>query len=134
MQLLSTEMSNQDPLQPMDPTQTMTQLAQFTTLQQTSQISQTQSLAAANSFLGAEVSLPGTNGGSPLTGIVTGIDTSQVASGSLPQLIVNGSSQEYPITSVTMVQQAPSAATTATSTSTPTAATPTSTSTSTTTP
>lgn len=109
MQLLSSEMSNQDPLQPMDPTQTMSQLAQFTTLQQMSQLSQTQGLAAAASYLGLQVSVPtgsGTNK-TVATGTVTGIDTSGVAAGSLPQLIIGGAngsaSQEFPITEVSKV-------------------------------
>ena len=84
MQLLSTEMANQDPMQPMDPTATMTQLAQFSSLQQTSQLSQYQSLAAANSFLGTQVTIPGTNGAPAVTGVVTAIDSSQVGAGRRP--------------------------------------------------
>jgi flagellar basal-body rod modification protein FlgD len=103
MKLLSTEMSNQDPLQPMDPTQTMSQLAQFTTLQQMNQMSQTQSLATGNSFLGTQVTVPGTNGNPPVTSVVTAIDASQVSSGGVPQLILSGQSQEYPITSISQV-------------------------------
>src|SRR6202012_6096859 len=88
--LLSTEMANQDPMQPMDPTQTMTQLAQFSNLQQTTLLAQTQQLATANSFIGAQVTLPGSNGAAPYTGIVTGVDSTNVASGGSPLLIVNG--------------------------------------------
>ena len=104
MQLLSTEMSNQDPLQPMDPTQTMSQLAQFSSLQQQTQISQTQGLAAANSYLGLQVAVrtgTGSNA-STLTGTVTGIDASGVAAGSAPQVIINGT-QEFPLTSISQV-------------------------------
>jgi flagellar basal-body rod modification protein FlgD len=112
MQLLSSEMSNQDPLQPMDPTQTMSQLAQFTTLQQMSQLSQTQGLAAANSLLGLQVSVPTGSGSnaSTATGKVTGIDTSGVAAGSVPQVIVtnaSGVAQEYPLTSLSQVAPVP---------------------------
>ena len=103
MQLLSTEMANQDPMQPMDPTATMTQLAQFSSLQQTSQLSQYQSLAAANSFLGTQVTIPGTNGAPAVSGIVTGIDSSQVGAGSAPELILAGASSEYPLTSISQV-------------------------------
>ncbi len=103
MKLLSTEMSNQDPLKPMDPTQTMAQLAQFTTLQQMNQMSQTQSLATGNSFLGTQVTVPGINGSPPVTSVVTAIDASKIASGGVPLLILNGQSQEYPITSVSQV-------------------------------
>jgi flagellar basal-body rod modification protein FlgD len=103
MQLLSTEMANQDPMQPMDPTQTMTQLAQFSNLQQTTTLAQTQGLAAANSFLGTQVTLPGTNGAAPFTGTVVGIDSSAVAAGGMPSLIVNGATTEYPLTDVSQV-------------------------------
>jgi flagellar basal-body rod modification protein FlgD len=117
MKLLSTEMSNQDPLQPMDPTQTMAQLAQFTTLQQMNQMSQTQSLATGNSFLGTQVTVPGTNGNPPVTSVVTAIDASQVASGGVPQLILNGQSQEYPITSISQVTYGAQAGSSGTSSS-----------------
>jgi flagellar basal-body rod modification protein FlgD len=111
MQLLSTEMANQDPLQPMDPTQTMTQLAQFTGLQQTTALAQSQSLATGNSYLGAQVTVSNGPGQAPLTGTVTAVDTSGVASGSPPQLVVSGGSQEYPLSSVTLVQFPAAAAT-----------------------
>ena len=104
MQLLSTEMANQDPLQPMDPTQTMTQLAQFTNLQQTSALAQSQSLATGNSYLGSQVTVSNGQGLAPLTGTVTAVDTSGVAAGSPPQLVVSGSTQEYPLSDVTLVQ------------------------------
>ena len=109
MQLLSTEMANQDPMQPMDPTQTMTQLAQFSSLQQTTTLAQTQGLATANSFLGTQVTLPGVNGAAPVTGLVTAIDSSAVASGGAPLLVVSGSTQEYPVTSVSQVSYPSSA-------------------------
>jgi hypothetical protein len=74
-----------------------------------SQLSQTQGLAAANSYLGLQVSVPTGTGASAstATGTVTGIDTSGVAAGSVPQLIVagaNGTTKEYPLTSVSGVQ------------------------------
>jgi flagellar basal-body rod modification protein FlgD len=103
MQLLSTEMANQDPLQPMDPTQSLTQLAQFSTLQQTSQLSQNQSMATANSLIGAQVTFPGVNGAAGVSGVVTAIDDSAVAQGGMPQLVVAGASQEYSITSLAQV-------------------------------
>ena len=117
MQLLSTEMSNQDPLQPMDPTQTLSQLAQFSTLSDTSQLNQYQSLAAANSFLGTQVTIPGTNGAAATVGTVTAIDSSGVAAGNSPELIVSGASQEYPLTAISQVT-VPSSASTSSSSST----------------
>jgi flagellar basal-body rod modification protein FlgD len=104
MQLLSTEMSNQDPLQPMDPTQTMTQLAQFTSLQEATEQQQTQSLATGNSYLGSQVTVSTGTGQAPITGTVAAVDSSAVASGGSPQLILNGSTQEFPLNDVTLVQ------------------------------
>ncbi len=109
MKLLSTEMANQDPLQPMDPTQTMTQLAQFTNLQQTNALAQTQSLATGNSYLGAQVTVSNGQGQAPLTGTVTAVDTSGVASGTPPQLVLNDATREYPLSAVTLVQVPPAA-------------------------
>jgi flagellar basal-body rod modification protein FlgD len=117
MQLLSTEMANQDPLQPMDPTQTMTQLAQFTTLQEATAQAQSQSLATGNSFLGAQVTVSNGSGQAPTTGTVTAIDSSGVASGSPPQLVLNDATQEYPLSSVTLVQYPTPASTTPATTS-----------------
>jgi hypothetical protein len=101
----------------MDPTQTMTQLAQFTTLQQTTQLAQTQGLATGNSFLGSQVTVNAGQGQPSVTGTVTGIDSSGVASGLPPQLVLNDTTQEYPLTSVTLVQYpTPVSSTTGTST------------------
>lgn len=117
MELLSEEMSNQDPLQPMDPTQTMTQLAQFTNLQQTSQLLQNQSVSTASSLLGAQVTVPGSGGSSPLTGTVTAVDASQVGGGGPPELVISGASTEYPVTSISQVQLNSSSSSTANSSS-----------------
>jgi flagellar basal-body rod modification protein FlgD len=117
MQLLSTEMANQDPLQPMDPTQTMTQLAQFTNLQQTTALAQTQSLATANSYIGEQVTVSNGSGQAPLTGTVTAVDTSGVASGTPPELVLNNATQEYPLSAVNLAQFP--AATTPAATTTP---------------
>jgi len=107
MQLLSTEMSNQDPLQPMDPTQSMTQLAQFTSLQQTGELLQNSNISTAGSLIGAQVTIPGTNGNPATVGVVTAVDSSQVATGGAAEVILSGSSTEYPVTSISQVTLAP---------------------------
>ncbi|MGH7995161.1 MAG: flagellar hook capping FlgD N-terminal domain-containing protein [Opitutaceae bacterium] len=119
MQLLTTEMSNQDPLQPMDPTQTMTQLAQFTGLQETGELVQNQGISTASALLGAQVTVPGVNGNAAVSGTVTGIDSSQVSGGGSPLLILSGSSQEYPITSISQVQPAAAASSSSTPSTSP---------------
>jgi flagellar basal-body rod modification protein FlgD len=120
MDLLSAEMANQDPLQPMDPTQTMTQLAQFSTLQQTNLIAQNQSLATASNLIGATVMIPGQNGAAATTGVVTGVDSSQVATGGVPSLVVSGASAEYPLSAVSTISVPSASATPSTATGTTT--------------
>ncbi len=104
MKLLATQFQQQDPLKPMDDTAFIAQTAQFTSLQQTNtlvqqitQLNAAQSLTQANSYLGLQVTV-NTSSGQTDTGNVTKVD----ASGSAPQIIVNG--QSYPLSSVVSVQ------------------------------
>ena len=108
LQLLSTQLQNQDPLQPMDDTAYLAEMAQFTSLQQMNTLSSTvavmsssQQQLAAVSYLGANVTMNNGKNGT-VSGTVTSVDTS----GSTPQLQVNGT--YYPVTSLLSV--APAAA------------------------
>jgi flagellar basal-body rod modification protein FlgD len=108
LQLLSTELQNQDPLQPMDDTAYLAQMAQFTSLQQVSTLSSTisqmssnQQSFAANSYLNQMVTMNNGNNGT-VSGVVTGVDLS----GTTPGLVVNGTS--YPLTSLLSVSSAAS--------------------------
>ncbi len=73
LQLLTTELQNQDPTQPQDPTQSVTQLAQFSQLQYQSELSQSFSAFQSNfgvlqaaSLVGKQVTVEvsGSNGNS----------------------------------------------------------------------
>src|SRR5471032_1696374 len=104
MKLLATQFQEQDPLKPMDDTAFIAQTAQFTSLQQTNtlvqqmtQMSASQNISAANSYLGCQVTVDAGNG-QTASGIVSAVD----ASGSAPQLILNG--QPYPLSAVLLVQ------------------------------
>ena len=104
MKLLATQFQQQDPLKPMDDTAFIAQTAQFTSLQQTNtlvqqmtQMSASQNISAANSYLGCQVTVDAGNG-QTASGIVSAVD----ASGSAPQLILNG--QSYPLSAVLLVQ------------------------------
>ena len=106
LQLLSTELQNQDPLQPMDDTAYLAQMAQFTSLQQVStlsttmaQMSSNQQSFAASSYIGQKVTMDNGNG-STVSGVVTGVDLS----GTAPNLQINGTS--YPLTSLLSVSSA----------------------------
>jgi flagellar basal-body rod modification protein FlgD len=114
LQLLSTELQNQDPLQPMDDTAYLAQMAQFTSLQQVStlsttisQMSSNQQNLAASSYLGQMVTM-NTGNNSTVSGVVTGVDLS----GTTPSLMINGTS--YPLTSLLSVSAAPSSTNAAT--------------------
>ena len=103
LQLLVTQMTSQDPLNPTNSQDLLSQMTQFSTLNANtmlqSQMSEMQSLnqfSEAGSLLGKQVTLQldATTTGS---GIVSGVDTS----GDVPQLIVNG--QPYSLAQVISV-------------------------------
>ena len=96
LKLLTQQLENQDPLQPMDDTQFLAQMAQFTSLQETNTLNQQVERLTATSYIGATVTVnPGSS--APVTGLVTGVDTS----GADPALIINGS--EYPLSQLQKV-------------------------------
>ena len=104
LKLLATQFQMQDPMKPVDDTAFIAQMAQFTALQQSSTMAQTmtqmradQQRATANSYLGHSVTVDAGNGQID-TGNVTAID----ATGSEPQLVINGNA--YPISAVLRVE------------------------------
>ena len=106
LQLLTTEMNNQDPLQPMDDTASMAQLAQFSSLDAMNTLSQNFSLMRADqskytaaSYIGMQVTVTdSTSSTGSTTGTVSAVDTTA----DTPQLEINGN--YYPLTSVTKVE------------------------------
>ena len=115
LQLLSTQMQNQDPMQPMDDSQFMAQMAQFSTLQATTTMGtdmtalRTHSdLATASSLVGRNVTITNETVG-VVNGTVTGVDAS---SGSA-QVVIGGKS--YSLSDITSVTPVATTATTATS-------------------
>ena len=118
LQLLSTQLQNQDPLKPMDDSAYLAQMAQFTSLQQVNTLSNTISLMrsdqqnlAATSYLGRVVTMDDGNS-STVSGTVTAVDTS----GATPNLEING--KYYPLTSLLSVSSAPASTAASTSTGT----------------
>jgi len=97
LQLLVTQMSSQDPLNPQSDTEFAAQLAQFSALQQSQALVQNMSVLQANSMLGELVTVAPADGTAPLTGQVSGV---QIQSGT-PVLIVNG--QSYHLIQVTAI-------------------------------
>jgi flagellar basal-body rod modification protein FlgD len=94
LKLLATQMSNQDPLQPMTDTSFIGQMAQFSALEQNramqtdlAQLTSDQQLGQADSLLGKTVTFQGEDGAAS-SGVVSAI---QIQDGT-PLLIVNGQS------------------------------------------
>ena len=93
LQLLMTQMKNQDPLNPSDPTQYMSELAQFTSVEQqtrTAQASETlateQAASTAISLIGHTVNYTDPTSGNAASGTVQSVQISS----SGPTLTVNG--------------------------------------------
>jgi flagellar basal-body rod modification protein FlgD len=92
LQVLTTQLTYQDPLKPLDNQQFMAQIAQFTTLEQTQQMTTNlQSLVLSQAaqqsvgLIGHKVNITSSTG--PLSGTVTGVDLS----GSAPSFTVSTS-------------------------------------------
>jgi flagellar basal-body rod modification protein FlgD len=110
LQLLVTQMSSQDPLDPQSDTEFAAQLAQFSALQQTQDMSQNLSAIQATSMLGETVTAAPSDGSAPITGLVSSV----AISAGTPVVMVNG--QPYNLNQVTSIT--PPVITPATTTST----------------
>jgi flagellar basal-body rod modification protein FlgD len=105
LQLLTTELQNQDPTSPMDDTQSVAQLAQFSALQATEELNQSfqnfQSnfgVMQASALIGKSVTVETPNGSSAgQTSTVTGTVTSIAVQNGQPFFTMNGSNGQ-PIT------------------------------------
>jgi flagellar basal-body rod modification protein FlgD len=109
LQLLVTQMSSQDPLNPQSDTAFAAQLAQFSALQQSQNMSQNMSVLQANSIIGELVTVAPSNGSGPVTGQVSSV---QIQSGT-PTVMING--QSYNLSQVTAIAPPVSTPTTSTS-------------------
>ena len=97
LQLLVTQMSSQDPLNPQSDTEFAAQLAQFSALQQSQNMSQNMSVLQANAMIGEVVTVAPSNGSGSVTGTVSAV---QISSGT-PVIMVNG--QSYNLSQVTAI-------------------------------
>ena len=95
LKLLTTQLSNQDPLKPMDDTQFIAQMAQFSSLQQATTLtkdfeafSSAQKIASAQNLIGRTVTLSAN--GTDITGAVTEV---RIENGA-PSIVVNGASHD----------------------------------------
>jgi flagellar basal-body rod modification protein FlgD len=97
LQLLVTQMSSQDPLDPQSDTAFAAQLAQFSALQQSQNMSQDMAALQANSLIGETVTVAPSDGSAPISGTVGSV---QIQSGT-PVVVVNGES--YNMNQVTSI-------------------------------
>jgi flagellar basal-body rod modification protein FlgD len=107
LNLLVTQMTSQDPLNPMTNQDMLSQMVQFGTLQGNTALQSTlagmrsgQAFSDANSLLGKQVNLQTDSKGNTTQGVVSGVDLSS----STPQIIVNG--QSYNLNQVLTVAPA----------------------------
>jgi flagellar basal-body rod modification protein FlgD len=96
LQLLTTQMSSQDPLNPQTDTEFIAQMAQFSALEQSKSMQSETQIMEANSLLGKNVGLQ-LDSGLPAQGVVSAV---QIQAGT-PSLIVNG--QSYDLSQVTTI-------------------------------
>ena len=90
LQLLMTEMTNQDPMQPMDDTQFIAQMAQFSSLEQMQNVNTSLQMSQATSMIGSEVTWANASGQS-VSGTVGSV---HMVSGT-PNLVMQDSQVSY---------------------------------------
>ncbi len=107
LNLLVTQMTSQDPLNPMTNQDMLSQMVQFSTLQGNTAMQSTlagmqtgQAFSEANSMIGQQVNLLTDSSGDTTQGVVSGVDLSSGA----PRIIVNG--QSYGLTQIISVTPA----------------------------
>ena len=85
LQLLVTQMQNQNPLDPQSDTQMAAEMAQFASLQQSSDMASSLGMLQADSLLGSTVTLQ-VDGQTFTAGVVQGV----ILQNGKPQILVNG--------------------------------------------
>jgi len=101
LQLLVTQMSSQDPLNPESDTDFAAQLAQFSSLQETQVMTANLQTIQATGLIGQTVSAVPSTGGGSISGVVTSV---QVSSGT-PEIMINGLA--YQLNQITSVAPTP---------------------------
>jgi flagellar basal-body rod modification protein FlgD len=124
LKLLVAQMQNQDPTNPQSDTAMAAQMAQFTSLTQSTAMSASLAMLQANSLIGSTVTVSTDSTGNTTSGVVQAIQLGSSASGSQPQILINGT--PYNLSQVLSVSPTPTTpATAATTSSTPATSSPT---------
>ena len=101
LQILATELQNQDPTEPVSNTEYVAQLAQFNSLQQMSSLNGSMSKFQAYSLIGMQVSYTATDSSGATTS-GTGVASSVVTNGSDVYVMVDGN--KIKLSSITKVE------------------------------
>jgi flagellar basal-body rod modification protein FlgD len=107
LQLLTTQMSSQDPLDPQSDTAFAAQLAQFSALQQSQNMSQDLSILQANSMIGETVNVNSADGSSTSSGTVSEV----LMNAGVPEVMVGG--QTYNLSQINSISPTTTPASTA---------------------
>ena len=97
LNLLVTQMSSQDPLNPESDTDFAAQLAQFSSLQETQTMTTNLQTIQATGLIGQTVTATPSTGSGSVSGVVTAV---QISSGT-PEIIINGTA--YQLSQITAV-------------------------------
>lgn len=102
IELLTVQLTNQDPLEPMKDTEFLAQMAQFTSLEQMqtlvggfSQLADLQNLSTAQSYLGRSVTIQ--SNGNTIQGVVDSVSQGE------DEVVLTVDGTEYPMSSVSRV-------------------------------
>jgi flagellar basal-body rod modification protein FlgD len=115
LQLLVSQMENQDPLNPQSDTDMASQMAQFTSLTQSSAMSSSLSMLQANSLIGSTVTIQTDSVGDTTSGVVQSVQAGASSTDGTPQILVNGKAYDLSqILSVTPTTATPTTSTTQT--------------------
>lgn len=111
LQLLVTQMTSQDPLNPESDTDFAAQLAQFSNLQETTTMAGNMADLQASALIGMTVDVNSSTAGSKgASGVVSGVDFSS----GTPEILVNG--QPYGLNQITSITPTPTSSATAATT------------------
>lgn len=107
LKLLVTQMSQQDPMNPMKDNEFIAQMAQFSSLEQSKSMMQDMASLRASTLLGSTVTVTDETNDK---GFVTGVVDKVVMNGNTPELVVND--RHYALSAINYIATTPVASTT----------------------
>ncbi|MGC3960787.1 MAG: flagellar hook capping FlgD N-terminal domain-containing protein [Verrucomicrobiota bacterium] len=102
LQLLTTQMSNQDPMNPQSDAEFIAQMAQFSSLEQSKAMMQDMASLRASNLLGSTVTVTDENNAD---GYTTGVVEGVFMNGNTPELLING--ERYELSTIQNIASTP---------------------------